>query len=149
MFKKLSFLGALFLVSCSKPPFGNPNVYLEHATIVGEIGMNGDTATALDVVLVYDPELLKQIVTLTANDYFLKKQQLMKDNPTLINAVGFEMVPGQVIPDAEITLSKLNAEGAIVFANYTTPGDHRFILGRQQNILIRLGAQDFTITPEG
>ncbi len=148
MFKKLTFMAAIFLWSCSKSPFGNPNVYLERATIVGEMGMNRDTATAVDIVLVYDPELLKQVITLTANDYFLKKNQLMKDNPNLINAVSFEMVPGQVIPDTAITLSKLNAEGAIIFANYTTPGDHRRVLGRQQTVLIRLGEADFTILPE-
>ncbi len=148
MFKFLIL--AFALCSCSKPTsfLGNVGVFLESITIVSEPKMNQDSATPVDVVIIYDPNLLEQILKLSANDYFIKKQQLLKDNAGLMEAISFEVVPGQVIPDTTVTLSHPNGEGAIIFANYSTPGDHRFKLGRQQTILIRMKPESVSIEPE-
>jgi hypothetical protein len=127
---------------------GNPNVYLENITIVTDQNLNNNTATALDLVLIYDANLLGQVVAMNATDYFIKKKQLMKDNPKLIDVMPFELVPGQVLPDLEVTLSRLNAEGAILFAGYQTLGDHRLKIGRQKTLLIKMQQEDFIITPE-
>jgi type VI secretion system protein len=144
------FLLALGLSACSKPTgfLGNVGVFLEKITIVSEPKMNQDSATPLDIVIVYDPNLLEQLLKMSASDYFIKKNQLLKDNPSMMEAISFEVVPTQVISDIEVKLSHPNAEGAIVFANYNSPGDHRFKMGRQQTILIRMKAEEIAIEPE-
>jgi type VI secretion system protein len=37
--------------------------------------------------------------------------------------------------------------GALIFANYRAPGDHRFRLGPQQRMRIDLGDDGMTISP--
>ena len=124
-----------------------PQILIENMTIVAEQNMNNNSATPLDLVLVYDDKLLAMLLALPAGDYFAKREQLIKDNSGLMEIISFEMTPAQVLPDQPVQYLTPNPAGAILYANYSTPGEHRIKLAKQKDLTITLGTLDFTIDP--
>ena len=149
MFKAIAL--SICLTSCAAMEAftgKGPQILIENIKIVAERNMNNNSATPLDLVLVYDEKLLGILLGLTANDYFAKRQQLLKDNSGMMEAISFEMTPSQVLPDYQVKYLYPNPAGAILYANYSTPGEHRVKLAKQKDLLIKLGTLDFTIDPE-
>lgn len=118
-------LSASILAACSSSSEVTPELSVSAVTIYAEPDANQNSATSIDVVLVYDNELLGSISKLTASKYFEASNQLRLDNPSLLDVWRWELVPGQVVSNFPIDSDKGSAFGGVVFANYLTPGDHR------------------------
>jgi type VI secretion system protein len=116
-------LGMIDLVSCSSVT--DPELSMKSVSIFVEPDANQNSATAVDLVLVYNEELVKTIGKMSAAKYFESSSQLLLDNPTLLDVWHWELVPGQIVEDFEPPQEKGDAFGGFVFANYLTPGDHR------------------------
>jgi type VI secretion system protein len=114
---------AIGLVSCTIEDM--PELSIESVSIYAEPDANQNSATAVDLVLVYNQELLKTIGKMSAAKYFSASKQLLLDNPSLIDVWHWELVPGQIVDNFRPSQDKGDAFGAYVFANYLTPGDHR------------------------
>ena len=107
---------------------------------------NANSPVALDLVLVYNKKLLKELLRLSAREWFAKRNQYKRDYP---NGEGFdvwewEWVPGQLVSMQVLPL-KAKARAGIIFADYLSPGDHRARLDPHQNITIALHETDFTV----
>ena len=113
------------LAGCSSSSEVSPKLKVSNATIYAEPKANLNSAIAVDLVLVYDNDLLASIAKLPASTYFETSNQLRLDNPSLLDVWRWELVPGQVVNKFPIDSDKGRAFGGIVFANYLTPGDHR------------------------
>ena len=120
-------IGAIILVGCSSDP--SPELSIDSVSIYAEPDANNNSATSVDLVLVYNQELGKTIGQLTASKYFASAQQLLLDNPTLIDVWRWELVPGQIVDNFEPSQDKGDAFSGFVFANYLTPGAHRIKVG--------------------
>lgn len=116
-------LGTVGLVSCSSST--DPELSMKSVSVFVEPDANQNSAIAVDLVLVYNQELVNTLGKMSASKYFDSSSQLLLDNPTLLDVWHWELVPGQIVEDFEPPQEKGPAFGGFVFANYLTPGDHR------------------------
>lgn len=109
---------------------------------------NDDTPVAVDLVLVADREVLKELMKISASDWFENRAQYRLDYPeeTGLGTGSWEWVPGQVVALDPITVEP-EIVGGVVFANYSTPGEHRAAINPRKSFAIILGVKDFTIRP--
>ena len=108
--------------------------------------MNMNTAVLADLVVVYDKVLWSKITQMSAAKYFASIPQVCRDHGGDLELFRWEMVLGQTLSPYSISLSRASeAWGAILFANYQTPGVHRLALGNVVNAHIFL---EFQLTQE-
>ena len=104
------------------------------AAIKGDVKMyvdispkvNTDNPLPVDVVWVYNEDLLNELLKLTSKSWFEKKEQYRRDFPSNsgFEVWSWEWTPGQKVPMQEIP-TRTNAKGGIIFAHYLIDGDHR------------------------
>ena len=101
---------------------------------------------AVDLVLVKDGELLKQFSQLPATAWFEKRDQFLRDHAKKVDLVSWEWVPGQVVSEVELKIEP-SITGAVIFARYSTPGDHRAVLSSFGPSQLSLDKEDFSYQP--
>lgn len=119
----LSIMATVLLVACSGEP--RPELSIESVSIYADPDANQNSALAVDLVLVYDLELVKTLSKMSAAKYFSDAKQLLLDNPTLLDIWHWELVPGQIVDNFTPDQDDGDSFAAFVFANYLTDGDHR------------------------
>jgi type VI secretion system protein len=94
---------------------------------------------AVDLVLVKDKKLLKELMQISASDWFEKRHQVELDYPkeTELDAGRWEWVPGQQVQIERVPVN-LDIVGGVVFANYFSAGTHRANFDPRKGILITL-----------
>lgn len=122
------------LVSCTTEEL--PELSMDSVSIYAASDANHNSAIAVDLVLVYNQELLKTIGQMPAFKYFAASKQLLLDNPSHLDIWHWELVPGQVVEDFTPEQDKGDAYGAYIFANYLTPGEHRLKVA--QNGIVKI-----------
>src|SRR5204863_1701144 len=82
---------------------------------------NKNNPVAVDLVLVSDKKLLKELMKMSAKDWFEQKHQVELDYPkeTDLAAGSWEWVPGQAVKLDRLPV-RLEIVGGVVFANYLT-----------------------------
>lgn len=102
---------------------------------------NAGNPVALDLVLVSDKNLLKELQKMTASQWFERRNQIILDHPKEgdITVVGqWEWSPGQVVAPAQLSV-KPEVKAGLIFAKYFNPGEHRALIDpRAKDILIKL-----------
>lgn len=109
---------------------------------------NNNNPVAVDYVLVYDENLLKELLKMPAKDWFERRQQFKRDYPEDSGFISleWEWTPGQRVPPQDLPL-EARARGAIVFALYYSKGDHRARIEPNQNLKITFLENSFMIEP--
>lgn len=111
---------------------------------------NGGNPVALDLLLVSDKNLLKELQKMTATDWFARRNQIILDHPKEEQLVvrQWEWVPGQVIAPDQLTV-RPDIKAGIVFANYFSSGEHRAVIDpRARDILIELGENKLQVVTQ-
>ncbi|HSC80074.1 MAG TPA: hypothetical protein VLC08_06960 [Chitinolyticbacter sp.] len=120
---KRVFLLALIalLTGCTtvkKWVYGDPlPAEVKSVRVVAEIGANGDNATALDLVFVYDVNALA-LLPKTGPEWFAQKRALQASLATGIDVVPLEVPPATVIAAAPMPRRHGKAIGVYAFPNY-------------------------------
>jgi type VI secretion system protein len=109
--------------------------------------VNDNSPVAVDVVLVSDKSVLKELSALTAQAWFGKRTTLLRMHASEIHVTSWEWVPGQEVATLKIPHTGI-ADGVLLFANYTSTGDHSSTLPRNGTIGIAFGPKDFKILPQ-
>jgi type VI secretion system protein len=111
-----------------------------------EPGINQDSPVPVELVIVFDKDLLAQLTGMTARDWFQKREQIHKDHPgeDEIITLSWEVVPGQSLPEQSLSFGS-GARGGLVFADYFADGAHRARVDPHQNVKIRLRADDVAV----
>ena len=146
------FLGILLLQGCSmfnEPPKTEPEIYLKAVNISLDADANNKSATSLDLLIIYDPSLLKVLMKMDAKTYYQTAHQIKLDYPEMLDIWHWELAPGQAVHNYPIQLRPDSPAGAIIFANYYTPGPHRVRLGSAESIHVRLKNLDFCVLEQG
>jgi type VI secretion system protein len=112
--------------------------------VIAAAGANDNSPTTVDAVMVYDPSLLKSLLTMNATDWFASRDQLRNDFPVGFAARTWEVVPGQQVELRPLPFR--NGLALLVFANYHAPGAHRARLDARSRALVTLQDRDFTVT---
>ncbi|MDT4969479.1 MAG: type secretion system protein [Acidobacteriota bacterium] len=110
---------------------------------------NDNNPVAVDLLLVREKKVYKELMKLSASEWFQKRNQYRLDYPkeTGLAAGSWEWVPGQVVVLEPISF-KYKVAGALVFANYLKPGTHRVVVDPSKPIVITLGPEDIAVKPE-
>ncbi len=117
---RIAMIASLGLASCT-----GPELAMQSVDILADIDANDNSATAVDLVLLYHMDLVKTFGSLSAAQYFENAPQLLLDNPGLLDVWHWELVPGQAVQSFQPDQKKGRAFTGFVFANYIAPGPHR------------------------
>ncbi|OQY58006.1 MAG: hypothetical protein B6245_14030 [Desulfobacteraceae bacterium 4572_88] len=117
-----------------------------HITVNVTEKANQNNPVAMDFLLVYDKNLLGELLKMSSKDWFEKREQIKLDylEGEGVECWSWEWVPGQKIPIQVLPL-KANAEGALIFAEYLCPGAHRIRVQPFDDIVIHLLEKDFLV----
>lgn len=85
--------------------------------VVAEPNANRNTATALDIVFIYDKTVLS-LLPKTGPEWFARKQELTSGNPDKIEVVSVQIPPSMVIDSVALPAGHDIAVGVVVYANY-------------------------------
>ena len=88
-------LGTLQSCSFLKHEDKEPEICLQKVDITLDADANNDTATAIDVVIIYKLDLLKALMKIPAAQYFASAEQIRRDYPTMIDTWHWELAPRQ------------------------------------------------------
>jgi type VI secretion system protein len=103
---------------------------------------NGNSPVALDVVLIKDKNFWKTAPSMTAKDWFAQRDDLERRYRNRLQVHSWEWVPGQPIPPINFTVPR-RFSGAMVFADYPTPGTHSAPIPLGGKVVISLQKDDF------
>jgi type VI secretion system protein len=108
-------------------------------------GVNGDRPVAVDLVVVYDEGVEKDLLAMTAEQWFARRGQYLQVTPeSSVEVFSWEWVPGQWVGRQPFEY-RVGALRSIVFASYDTPGPHRAQLRPDRSFRLLMGEQDFRI----
>ena len=107
---------------------------------------NNNNPVAVDLVLVSDKKLLKELMKMSASEWFEQRNQFALDYPKELGlgAGRWEWVPGQQVQIDKVIV-KGEVAGGVIFANYFNAGTHRAPVDPRKGILITLGDEDLCV----
>lgn len=105
---------------------------------------NKNSPVAVDVVLIKDKNFWKTAPAMTARDWFAQRSDLQRRYGKKLQVSSWEWVPGQPIAPMTVTVPR-RLSGAMVFANYPSPGTHSAPLPLGGKVSISLQQDDFTM----
>lgn len=139
---------ALLLLSAlgcgaNKPSFFGGDVKVQ---VHADSEINQNSPVAVEMVVVYDEDLLKALLAKGARDWFRDREQIRKDHPGDKDflSMSWEVVPGQSLPVQEMSFGS-GARGGIVFADYFSEGAHRVRFEPHLDLTIHLQDRDFSL----
>lgn len=140
---------ALFLVLAALGCGGNRKSFFGGDASVrldADSGINQDSPVAVEMIVVYDKDLLEALLAKTARQWFETREQVLKDHPGDKDFVSmsWEVVPGQSLPPKELSFGT-GARGGIVFADYFSDGAHRWRFDPHKDLRIHLQDKEFSV----
>lgn len=144
---RLGYIALTILVGLSACSNSPPKIITRNVDIQVSPKANHDAAVALDLVYVFDQQVLTQLQGLGAKDWFQQRGELRTLYPTGIAVSSYEVVPGQIVPIEKVPDHNTSAIGVFAFANYHAEGAHRARLDSFKNATIRLDENDLVIVP--
>jgi type VI secretion system protein len=115
-------------------------------TLVATDAANLNTALAVDLVLVQDDALLATLLAMPSSKWFAARADMAKTFPEQLRYLSVEMAPGQIMALPRDKIGHERLVGALVFADYQTPGEHRLRVDPLQgDIVIQLDARSLAV----
>ncbi len=129
--------------------FGSSPPEIDTRTINVQVSpkANHDAAVALDIVYVFNKQLLTQLQALGAKDWFRQRDEIRALYPTEVTVSSYELVPGQRGPVEHVSDKNTDAIGVFAFANYLDEGAHRARLDRFEHVELHLNETDLAVVP--
>lgn len=121
-------------------------VWIEKINFRADGNANDSSPVKIHVVIAYKDALAADLGKLTALDYFKKADKLKADAGTDMDVFSIDIIPGY---SSSLAITPSNSTGvvALMFARYTSPGDHRTNVGADYEIQVDLGKNDLKVTP--
>lgn len=118
---------------------------LQKITLSADRLSNNSAPIAVDLVLVLDQKPLLRLGTLRASEWFINRQDLLRQYPNQLRVTSWEIVPGQVIAPQTVPEVQGKLVGVMVFADY--PGDRSFRAdaSNMPSVRVHLSKDDFSI----
>lgn len=105
---------------------------------------NNNYPVMLSVLVIYDKALVTKLQEINARQWFAQRDQFLRDYGKRVSEDFFEFVPGQPVNPVERTL-KVAAAGGLVYANYRSPGTHRYTFDPTRTQRVTLGPKGVNI----
>jgi type VI secretion system protein len=137
---------ALSTLMKSFTTFKTSSVWLKSVSFKVADKVNDSSPVKIHIVIIYTNDLLQNLSKMTSQEYFSKATQIKLDNSERMDVFEWELVRSETRHDEPVKPNKYSGEGILVFAQYTTPGVHRASIGEDENVLITLNDEDFTVS---
>lgn len=134
----------MILVACSSD---EPSVRTKLIALDVKPDANLNHPIALDLVIVYNTALMKDLLGISSKEWFEKRSQYKLDYPGDLQNWEWELVPGQAVPFFKLPGHARDGVGGIIFASYVTPGTHRARFDPYEGIVVRLEEREFVVHP--
>ena len=107
---------------------------------------NRNSPIAVNLVLIFDEDLVKKLSALTSREWFKQRDQFKQDFPgdTGFSSLEWEWIPNQNVSPLSLP-TKSNLEAVIIFANYTSKGAHRAQITPNSDIKLKLLEEGFQV----
>lgn len=148
------FAALLLIVSLSSCGLPRKAALRTRALMGGDISLkvnispqaNHNNPIAVTLLLIYDQQLLKQLQSMPASQWFEKQAQIRQNYPgrSGFEAWEWEWVPGQIVDPQTLPL-RASARAGIVFARYFTPGEHRAVFNPAQQLQLDFLEEGFRL----
>ena len=107
--------------------------------------MNDDAPVTVHVVIPYKEELKKKLSAMDAATYFKQAKKLKSDAGDDLDVFSVDVVPGATDTVLEITPRSSLGLIALMFALYSTPGDHRTNVSADYELQVDMGSHDLKV----
>lgn len=134
----------LFYSGCGLPAPGLSKPSPLHLQVHILDAANQNSPVAVDVVAIRNKQLIPAIAALTAAQWFQQKRQIVRDHPDQLTIRSWEWVPGQDVQPLKTPMPG-GTKQVVVFANYSSPGAHRALLGEHRQFALTLQQSDFLL----
>ncbi|MFT6590558.1 MAG: type VI secretion system protein [Rhodoferax sp.] len=116
-------------------------------TVLAAEGVNLNTPVALDIVFLRDEATYAMVSKLPASQWFASRKDLVKTFPEGLSYLSMEITPGQTLKFSAKSFDSARLAGALVFADYLTPGEHRMRIDQLQgDLLLQLDERAFSVS---
>lgn len=116
-------------------------------TVSAAEGANLNTPVALDIVFLRDEATFALVSKLPASQWFASRKDLTKTFPAGLSYLSMEITPGQTLTFSATSFDNARLAGALVFADYLTPGEHRMRVDQLQgDLLMQLDERSFSVS---
>jgi type VI secretion system protein len=114
--------------------------------IATDDNVNQNSPVQMELLVVFDKQLLQQVQAMSAQQWFAQRVQIRRNYPGEDAYVScyWEMVPGQPTCRNELSFG-VGARDAVLFANYSSAGDHRWLRDPHQDLRIRIQESDLFV----
>lgn len=123
-----------------------PSIEVQSISLIADPDANDNSAIPVEYIVVYDQQLFVKLLALSARQYFQQERQLKNDSPNVLETWRWEVIPGQALIEQPAKYTGEDPVGAIVFADYYSPGDHRVRVGSGDQVRIELKKDNFFVT---
>jgi type VI secretion system protein len=98
---------------------------------------NNNSPVSISVIVAYEQPVIEKLLALSAKQWFQQREQFLRDHPKDVEEALWEFVPGQQIPPFAKKL-KATPKLGVIFANYRSPGTHRYLFepGRPTQLML-------------
>ena len=117
---RVSYLLVLIMLSLNGCSMFSSHTSMKAYEVVSQPQANQDTATALDIVLVYKKELLAQLPD-NSPQWFLNRALIEGKFDTQLDIISIEIPPGDLIPATKLKGKQKKAQAVLLYANYIAP----------------------------
>lgn len=126
---------------------GSPSIALTKVRIVADAGANQNSATAVDIVFIYDKNA-DSFIPRTAPEWFERKSAIMAGLATEVDVVSVQIAPAMV-SDVELPVRSKKAIAVYSYANYlSASGQAKGNLTPYRHITINLKTAAVTYIPK-
>jgi type VI secretion system protein len=143
-------LAALLATGCSAikklNPWREPTTTLASVRVAAPPGANLDSATALDLVFVYDKNSIA-LLPKTGPEWFAQKQALINGLGKTVDVVPLQVPPATVVDPVPLPKRASNALAVYGFANYLSgDGQARLDITQYRRAVIWLAATQIQLS---
>lgn len=143
-----TLLLAAFILMNNGCAFWQSRVDMHSVVIDVAEDANDNAPVAVDIVAIRDAALIPQIQSLSAEQWFQAKAQIVRDAPDALSTWSLELVPGSHFVVDTNPLQGQAAEAIMLFARYRSEGDHRLRLDNITSLHLRLMTDDLALVSE-
>jgi len=110
--------------------------------------VNQNHPIEVDVVMVYDKDLVEELSEMPAAEWFQRRFQIENEDLSgeKVEFSSWEWAPGQLIGPVNLQFSR-KGRAVIIFANFLAEGEHRVRIDKHDRLRLFLGEEGLEIEP--
>ncbi len=145
-----ALLWTLLLAGCAalRPVPEDDEYVFTRIEITADHDANRNSPTPVDLVFVYEEQMLARLQTMTAAAWFAWRDGRAGMPESEAFWLSHEVGPGQTRTITDFPQKRNHALALVVFADYQTPGVHREIVQHDRMVRIFLHDSDFSVAPD-